>query len=362
MGWESRNYGRAYGEGGNFRRVLRRVFGDGENPLGWSLPLYTAFGIRVRMHLLFILMIAFELIGAIRSDRLGPGYIALAMGALWLTVLLHEYGHCIACRLVGGTADQILMWPLGGLAYCMPPYTWKAHLITTLGGPAVNALLLPVIGGVLLLLGQGWDTIVFNPFDPGFAMLNLHWNATLPYWLIAIWWMYYTNALLLAFNMLLPMYPMDGAQAVHAILWSRTSDRTATRIVCRVGLFVAIALFFFAMATGAGRLMGLALFGGLMSWMQLRQLAMTEGEQVAGGYDFSRGYQGLPRETGGAEVGPSKAELRRREKERKLAEDDQAELDRLLAKIASGGMDSLTGSERKWLQRESERKRAEAER
>jgi Zn-dependent protease len=315
----------------------------------------------VRIHLLFVLMIAFELIGSIRNDRLGPGYIALAMGGLWLMVLLHEYGHCIACRLVGGTADQILMWPLGGLAYCMPPYHWKAHLITTIGGPAVNALMLPVLGGVLLLLGQGWDTVVFNPFDPGFAMYNLEWHGgTVPYWLTAVWWMYYTNALLLAFNMLLPMYPMDGAQFAHALIWSRAGDRTATRIVCRVGLFVAVGLFFFGMATGAGRLMGLALFGGLTSWMQLKQLAMTQDESLPGGYDFSRGYAGLPRER--PERGPSKAELKRREKARQQAEADRAELDRLLAKIASGGMDSLSGSEKKWLQRESERKRSEAER
>ena len=132
------------------------------------------------------------------------------------------------------------------------------------------------------------------------------------------------------------------------------------RVTANVGLGAAVVMFVFGMLTNQGILMGVALFGGLTCWQERRRLAMTEGEQVAGGYDFSRGYAGLPKEE--PEAGPSRAELRRREKERKQAEGDQAELDRLLAKIASGGMDSLSGSERKWLQRESERKRAEAER
>src|SRR5947207_3103150 len=32
-------------------------------------------------------------------------------------VLLHEFGHVFACRSVGGTADRVLLWPLGGLAF-----------------------------------------------------------------------------------------------------------------------------------------------------------------------------------------------------------------------------------------------------
>lgn len=36
---------------------------------------------------------------------------------LLLTVLVHELGHCLAARQVGGSATGILLWPLGGLAY-----------------------------------------------------------------------------------------------------------------------------------------------------------------------------------------------------------------------------------------------------
>ena len=49
MGWEDREYAtdEPGGFGAKVRRVLRRVFGEGENPFDWALPLYTAWGIRV---------------------------------------------------------------------------------------------------------------------------------------------------------------------------------------------------------------------------------------------------------------------------------------------------------------------------
>jgi len=41
--------------------------------------------------------------------------------ALFAIVLMHECGHALACRQVGGHADQIVLWPLGGVAYVDPP-------------------------------------------------------------------------------------------------------------------------------------------------------------------------------------------------------------------------------------------------
>src|SRR5271156_5895288 len=41
--------------------------------------------------------------------------------ALFVIVLMHEFGHSLACRSVGGRADQIVLWPLGGGAFVDPP-------------------------------------------------------------------------------------------------------------------------------------------------------------------------------------------------------------------------------------------------
>ncbi len=356
MGWESRSYGRQSEEGG-FRRGLRRIFGENENPLTWSLPLYTAWGIRVRVHLVFILLIISELIWALVRDRLGVQFTAMAMGSLFLLVLLHEYGHCIACRKVGGQADQILMWPLGGLAYCMPPHGWKPDLITTIGGPAVNVILWPVIGAVIagIIPSAAWgEALLFNPFDPGAAMFEARLaDGRQPMWLAAIWWLYYTHAVLLLFNVLVPMYPLDSGRMLQAVLWSRMGHHRATALAVNVGLVVAVILFIVGMSGGSSQLVAVAIFGGLTCWLERRRLAMTW-DPAIGSFDADRGYSGAMLQERAA---PRQREDRGAERRRKEEERDRAELDRILAKIASSGMGGLTGAEKKWLQRATQKRR-----
>ncbi len=111
-----------------------------DDPMSWSLPLGRTFGIGIRIHILFLVVVAVQLGRSVMpaSDgtqvRLALAYTAIGLGALFVVVLLHEFGHCIACRWWGGLADEILMWPLGGLAFCQPPRDWRAHLWTAAGG------------------------------------------------------------------------------------------------------------------------------------------------------------------------------------------------------------------------------------
>ncbi len=347
MGWADRKYEPS--GGGGMRDALRRVFGDGENPLDWSLPLYTAWGIRVRIHLIYVVYIVAELITSMVKDRIGLWFMAQGMASLFLLVLLHEYGHCIACRRVGGTADRILMWPLGGLAYCLPPHHWKPSLITTLGGPAVNAILVPVLGVPLYLLA-GLDAVVFNPFEPGVALgaVSLHaGNQT--YWLYALWWLYFTNWALLAFNMLLPMYPMDAGRVLQELLWRKMGYHRATGIAATIGLGLAIGVLIFAMVSRETTLMAVALFCGVTCWFEKRRLAASVEEYEFPEYDFSRGYRGMPRE----EPGDTRGAEKRREREAA----EQQRLDAILEKIAQSGMSSLTRRERGWLRRTTEKRR-----
>jgi Zn-dependent protease len=65
--------------------------------------------------------------------------------ALFSIVLMHEFGHALACRQVGGTADQILLWPFGGVAYVNPPQRPGAMLWSIAAGPLVNVALFPLL-------------------------------------------------------------------------------------------------------------------------------------------------------------------------------------------------------------------------
>ncbi len=317
--------------GGPRPPLLRRLFPEPGNPLTWSLPIYRAWGIRVRIHLLFLVYIAVKLIGAAS----GPNFtlVALILATLFLLVLLHEYGHCFACRWVGGSADDILLWPLGGLAFCRPPRRWKADLITTLGGPAVNVVLFPILALALYALTRSWGAVFFNPFTPskGWVLVASH---GLPGQILFA--AHYTNALLLAFNMLVPMYPMDAGRTLHAILWRTLGHRRGLHITVHVGIGAACVLGVIGIAANETLLLALAILGGLTCFFERRQLMLAPAYSTD--LDDFEPVQPSPR-------------LIARERQHTI------EVERILDKIAREGMGSLSRRERKTLEHETRRRR-----
>ena len=85
-----------------------------------SIRLFRLWGIDVHLHWSWFLVAVYSI-----SNRI-PNYTSPVWGvleylALFLIVVMHEFGHALACRQVGGRADQIVLWPLGGVAYMAPP-------------------------------------------------------------------------------------------------------------------------------------------------------------------------------------------------------------------------------------------------
>ena len=97
-------------------------------------------------------------------------------------------------------------------------------------------------------------------------------------------------------------------------------------------------------------LFAIALFGGITCWMEKRRLDFESSGGALEGYDFSRGYAGMPDDA----ARPAGRATQRRARKRQL---DQAELDRILGKIAQVGMGKLTRRERRFLDRESTRRK-----
>ena len=85
-----------------------------------SIHLFRLAGVEVSLHWSWFLVAAYQIQGR------RAGYSSLVWKifeylALFLIVLMHEFGHAMACRQVGGTANHILLWPFGGVAYVNPP-------------------------------------------------------------------------------------------------------------------------------------------------------------------------------------------------------------------------------------------------
>src|SRR5512133_443914 len=108
-----------------------------------SIHLFRLFGVDVFLHWWWFLVAVYEI-----QSRAGR-YSSITWNvfeylALFLIVLMHEFGHALACRQVGGKADRIVLWPLGGVAYVAPPPRPGATLWSLAAGPLVNVALLPV--------------------------------------------------------------------------------------------------------------------------------------------------------------------------------------------------------------------------
>lgn len=180
--------------------------------------------------------------------------------ALFVLVLLHEFGHALACRQTGGQANQIVLWPLGGIAYVAPPQRPGAVLWSILAGPLVNLALAPV----LMLLVQ-WSV------NSGFAAANDNIHGVLEgIWII--------NIVLLVFN-LLPIYPLDGGQILRALLWFPLGRAKSLYIATIVGFagVVVLGLFaFYMQSIWIGIMTAFVLMNCVQGWKQAKLLAQID--------------------------------------------------------------------------------------
>ena len=200
-----------------------------------SFRLFRFKGIDVHVHWSWFLVAIYSVSGRL-PNYAAPIWAVLEYLTLFLTVLLHEFGHALACRSVGGTSDQIVLWPLGGVAYVAPPPRPGATLWSIAAGPLVNVVLLPVFVGLLYACR---------------AAGALQGNPDLYHFLRAIIVM---DVSLLVFN-LLPVYPLDGGQILRSLLWyplgRARSLLTATVIGFAGGVgLVVVAVWWQSLWTG----------------------------------------------------------------------------------------------------------------
>jgi Zn-dependent protease len=188
-----------------------------------SIHLFRLAGIDLFLHWSWFLVAAYE-IQSRHGRYTSVVWNVLEYLALFLIVLMHEFGHALACRQTGGTANQIVLWPLGGVAYVNPPQRPGATLWSIAAGPLVNVALLPILIAVVVISRSlGWAQAMPNVYQL----------------LRAVLWI---DASLLVFNML-PIYPLDGGQILRSLLWF-VLGRARSLMVATVLGFVGVVGFF----------------------------------------------------------------------------------------------------------------------
>jgi Zn-dependent protease len=339
MGFQDRSY---YRDGG----------GTAGNPLMWflsgSVPLFTIFGVRVRMHASMIVFMVFELIFSGGPNGIGPYNAIVAMTILFGSVLLHEFGHIFGARIMGGRGEEILMWPLGGLAYADPPRRPWPSLVCTACGPLVNVLICLITGTILIVASRSAGAIPWFPFLTGIK--GFIPTTTFTYY---VFWIFTVNYAIAAFNLMMVFYPFDGGRIVQELLWFKVGYYKSMMFATTVGMIGAVLVAMVGLATMSLILILIAAFGFYTCYQQrqmLRQVGPGEFEEES---LYAAAYEPqTPKRKK-----PSRWAARRAEKQQREARDEQASIDAILAKVSAQGMNSLTWLEKRTLKRATERQR-----
>ena len=323
------------------KKVLARVFGDGENPLAWGFPLFTISQVRYKIHLIMVVYLLAQLIFTLPGHKAGAVFVVPSLIAMVVLTLLHELAHAYVARRNQGESDQRMLWMLGGLepAQFDDPDP-KAELRTALAGPAFNLALVPLFLLPLVLLTGSWDAVMFNPFNPSASIhtLILSSNQTTPWWLVSIWGFHVVNLIILGAN-LIPMLPFDAGTVLRIHLSKKRGDLAARHLTAFSGLWVATIVGLVGIIfVDAKMLLAIAIVSGIICTIERRRLQFLDYAQMVPGYQDPK---------------PSTT----REPKQDAEQPDQADLDRILEKISTAGIDSLTRRERRTLKKATESSR-----
>lgn len=230
---------------------------------GGSIRLFRFAGIDVFLHWSWFLVAIYE-VQIWRSMFSSPIWAVLLYLGLFVFVTMHEFGHALACRQVGGQANRIVLWPLGGIAFVNPPPRAGAMLWSIAAGPLVNLLLLPILTFILHTAGRA-------------GMVNSDPDVYL-----VLLWLWRINLGLLLFN-LLPIYPLDGGQILRAVLWFPFGQIRSLFIATAVGLAGGAALGLVAIwqqSIWIGIMAFFLLSQAVAGWRQAQYLKMMAAEEM----------------------------------------------------------------------------------
>ena len=108
--------------------------------MSWSLNIGKVAGTVVRIHLTFLLFLAWIFAASYAwAAPPPPGTASLFMVLLFLCVLLHEFGHIFTARAFGVPTPYVTLLPIGGVAQLerIPEEPGQEFLIA-IAGPLVN--------------------------------------------------------------------------------------------------------------------------------------------------------------------------------------------------------------------------------
>lgn len=230
----------SHGGSSEARRALLKVvmfFGNSE-PTDYDLR-FELFGIPVRVHPTFWVASAFLGWSNLRFEN-GPILLFIWVLAVFVHVLVHEFGHALTARHYGWP-PQVVLYGMGGYAAFHPgrAYTTGKHVLTLFAGPGAGFVLYLAISLAWPYVERFGPNVFVVEFKEDLQTLNIVWGI---------------------FN-LFPIFPLDGGQISRLLLthwfprggfeWSLRISFGCAAVLCLIGvlnnrMLLAIMMAMFA--------------------------------------------------------------------------------------------------------------------
>jgi Zn-dependent protease len=329
-------------------------------------PLYLGFSLGRWWHTNVRVSLYFPLLAITLSAQLGLRLGLAATLVLFLSILFHEFCHVLAARKTGGSGDEILIWPLGGLAWVQPAATFQSQFWTPAVGPLSNFVLFLITLPAVISLGAPPGT--FHPiYVPDLPFTASSWPSDFLFLACSL------NLKLTLLN-LLPIHPLDGSQVATVVATRYRPPEIARNAVLWFGLFLCIVITAVGamLDTPARDMMPVIFTGFLLMMMSMHEFIMMSVRRTFGdwspqgddesylGYDFSKGYAAFEADQGDDELTPAERRQRERAEQQRAREEQEKEeirrrVDELLDKVHQHGLGSLTEAERRFLNQASKK-------
>lgn len=237
----------------------------------WSLYIGSIAGIPIFLHFTFLMLLVFIAAMQRHDGESIFGGLVLVI-AVFASVALHELGHALMARSFGIKTDDIVLYPIGGVARLRSMGENLQEFWIAVAGPSVNVVIAVILGLYLYFSGH-WAAIQTAEIADNLSA------STFPDLLQRLMLI---NIILVLFNMV-PAFPMDGGRVLRSLLTLAMSKERATAIAAGIGQALAIVFVLIGLLAGQVFLMFIGIFVFIAAGQEsiaTRSLALLSGKTV----------------------------------------------------------------------------------